>query len=101
MPAASGGLIFISGMGAISGPLITGWFMGMVGPGGFWGFVAILMLLMAAYALYRTTQRASVPVEDTGAYVGVYQAGSPVALEVAQEWAIEAAEDENEETTGA
>ncbi|MGR3661591.1 MAG: MFS transporter [Paracoccaceae bacterium] len=101
MAAASGGLIFINGMGAISGPIITGWFMGLIGPGGFWAFVAILMLLMAAYALYRTTQRAATPVEDTAAYVGVYPAATPVALEVAQEWAIEAAEDENQETTGA
>jgi len=101
MAAASGGLIFINGMGAISGPIITGWFMGLIGPGGFWAFIAILMLLMAAYALYRTTQRAAIPVEDTAAYVGVFPAATPVALEVAQEWAIEAAEDENEETTGA
>ncbi len=28
MAAASGGLIFINGLGAIAGPLITGWLMG-------------------------------------------------------------------------
>ena len=32
MAAASGGLIFINGLGAISGPIVTGWIMGNVGP---------------------------------------------------------------------
>ena len=38
MAAASGGLIFINGLGAIAGPLITGWIMGQIGPGGFYLF---------------------------------------------------------------
>lgn len=100
MPGASGGLIFINGMGAIAGPLITGWMMGQVGPRGFWLFIALLMIALAGYAAYRMTQRASVPVEDSGAYVGVLQSASPVALEAAQEWAIEASEDDNSPATG-
>lgn len=100
MTAASGGLIFINGMGAIAGPLITGWIMGVAGPGGFWLFMAMLMLVMAAYAAYRMTQRPSVPLEDIGAYINVSPAASAVAVEVAQEWAIEAAEEAEEETNG-
>ena len=87
-------------MGAIAGPLITGWMMGLVGPGGFWLFVALLMLAIAGYAAYRMTQRAAMPVEDSGAYVGVLQSVSPVALEAAQEWAIEASDDDTETATG-
>ncbi len=98
MAAASGGLIFINGMGAIAGPLITGWIMGVVGPGGFWLFVAILMLAMAAYATYRMTQRAAIPMADVGAYLNVSPSASAVAVEAAQEWAIEAAEDGETET---
>ncbi len=100
MAAASGGLIFINGMGAIAGPLTTGWMMGITGPGGFWLFIGILMLIMAGYAAYRMTQRAATPVEEASAYVGVSQAGSVVALEAAQEWAVDAAQDHNSETTG-
>ncbi len=34
MAAASGGLLFVNGVGAIVGPVITGWLMGAVGPAG-------------------------------------------------------------------
>ena len=34
MAAASAGLIFLNGFGAIFGPLVTGWMMEQVGPGG-------------------------------------------------------------------
>jgi len=101
MAAASGGLIFINGMGAIAGPLITGWIMGTVGPGGFWLFICVLMFLTAGYAAYRMTQRPATPVNESTAYVGVSPAGSVVALEAAQEWAIETAQDAESETTDA
>lgn len=94
MAAASSGLLFANGLGAIFGSIITGYLMGAVGPaGGFWLFVAFLMLSVAGYALYRMNQRASPSVEETAAYVGVSPVSSPVAVEAAQEWAIEQAED--------
>ncbi|WP_428925530.1 MFS transporter [Marinibacterium sp. SX1] len=98
MPAASGGLIFINGLGAIAGPLITGWLMGpnVVGPSGFFLFIGALLLCVAAYAAYRSTRRPAVPVEDTGAYAAVTQTLTPVAMEVAQEMVIEAEQDGDE-----
>ncbi|WP_170414212.1 MFS transporter [Ruegeria atlantica] len=98
MAAASGGLLFINGLGAIAGPLITGWLMGdaVFGPSGFFLFIAALLVTMAAYAMYRMTQRAAIPIDETGTMSPVYPTASPVALEVAQEVAIEAAEAEQE-----
>ncbi len=98
MAAASGGLVFINGLGAIAGPVITGWLMGdaVFGPQGFFLFIAALLFLMAFYALYRMTQRASVPVDETGTMAAVYPTASPVALEVAQEVAIEADQEEKD-----
>ncbi len=93
MASASGGLIFVNGMGAIGGPIMVGWLMGQIGASGFWLFISVLMLSMAAYAAYRMTQRAAVPVDETNAYVGLMPTASPVAVEAAQEWAIEQAED--------
>ena len=90
MAAASGGLIFINGLGAISGPIITGYMMDVVGPGGFYLFTGVLFLVLVGYAAYRSTQRRSVPVGDTGAYVAVAPSYTAVALESAQEYAIEA-----------
>ncbi|MEL7115316.1 MAG: MFS transporter [Pseudomonadota bacterium] len=93
MASASGGLIFINGLGAISGPILTGWLMETMGAEGFWLFIAVLMLAVASYSLYRMTQRAAVPVDETAAYVAVMPTVTPVAVEAAQEWAIEQAED--------
>ncbi len=99
MAAASGGLIFINGLGAIAGPLVTGWLMGVAGTPGYWLFVATIMLAISGYALYRMTQRAATPVDETAAYVSVMPTSSVVAVEAAQEWAIEHSEavDESQE----
>jgi MFS family permease len=98
MSAASGGLVFINGLGAIAGPVITGWLMGsgVVGPPGFFLFIATLMFAMAVYALYRMSQRAYVPVDETGAIAPIYPTSSPIAMEVAQEVVIEAAQEEQD-----
>ncbi len=97
MAAASGGLVFLNGLGAIAGPLIAGWLMGQAGPGGFWLLIGVLMLALAGYALYRMTQRPATPVEEASAYLGIAPTASVVALEAAQEWALEAAEEDRED----
>ncbi len=48
MAAASAGLIFINGLGAITGPLITGWVMAKIGPPGFFLFMGVLFAALAA-----------------------------------------------------
>lgn len=96
MAAASGGLVFVNGLGAIVGPVLTGWLMGLFGPDAFWLYAALLMVAVSGYSLYRMTQRAAVPVDETAAYVSVMPTASPVALEAAQEWAIEQSEAEEE-----
>ncbi|MCP5076074.1 MAG: MFS transporter [Rhodobacteraceae bacterium] len=94
MAAASGGLIFVNGIGAITGPLIVGWTMTHWGANSFFGFIGVVMGLMALYAIYRMSQRAAPSVEDTTAYTPVAPSSSPVAVEVAQEIAIELAIEE-------
>jgi len=94
MAAAAGGLVFINGLGAITGPLITGWLMGVVGPGGFFVFLAGLLFGLALYGAYRTTQRAAPAIEDTGSYSPVLPSASPVAVELAQEVFIDSALEE-------
>ncbi len=97
MAAASGGLVFINGMGAIAGPLITGWLMSanVFGPPGFFLFMAILLLAMSTYAAFRMTRRAAVPIEDTGTFSPVTPILTPVGLEYAQEVAIEADQEDD------
>ncbi len=94
MAGASGGLIFINGLGAIGGPLITGWAMDVVGPSGFFWFTLILFILLVAYGSYRATQRSTIAVEDTSIYVPVSPTVGAMAVEVAQDIAIEEARDD-------
>lgn len=97
MAAASGGLVFINGVGAIAGPLFVGWMMGAFGPDAFFLYIAGLLAVMSGYAFYRTFRRESPNVEDTGVYAPVFATSSPVALEVAQEYAIYAEQEAEEQ----
>lgn len=97
MAAASGGMVFVSGLGAISGPIVTGWLMTTVGPGAFFGLIGALMIAIAVYAAFRMTQRASPSVDDTAGFQAIMPSSSPVFVEVAQEIAIENAIEEQME----
>ncbi|MGX0877355.1 MFS family permease [Roseovarius sp. MBR-154] len=95
MAAAAGGMVFINGLGAIAGPLMVGWMMGVMGPGGYFLYIAVLMFAMVGYAFYRMTQRAAPTVSQTESYTPVSPSSSPMAVEFAQEVAIETAQEEN------
>ncbi|MFN4192981.1 MAG: MFS transporter [Tabrizicola sp.] len=89
MAGASAGLIFLNGFGAVFGPTATGWMMEQVGPSGFFLFIGLLYVVLAAYALYRMTRRAAPTV--TGAFRSVSPGASPLAVEAVLE---EAAKDD-------
>ncbi len=93
MTAASGGLLFINGVGAIAGPLLTGWIMETVGPEGFFLYLTILSALLAAYAAWRMTQSIAVPIDETRSYAPILPTVSPVAMKVAQEVIIDSGQD--------
>lgn len=57
MAGASAGLMFINGLGAIGGPVATGWFMHRFGPSGYFLFMAILFFGITTYALWRMSRR--------------------------------------------
>ena len=83
MAAASGGLIFINGVGAISGPMLTGWAMSWFGPRGFFIYITFILGVLSLYALYRMTVRSATSVEDSESYTPVLPTAGPVAIEVA------------------
>lgn len=96
MAAASGGLVFVSGVGAIGGPLAAGWVMEQVGGAGYFWFLGSLLLSLTIYAGWRMTRRpvgAATPSENTS-YAPVPVTASPVAAELAQEVYIESELDE-------
>ncbi len=92
MPAASGGLVFTFGLGAIAGPLVAGWAMQRLGPFAFWLVLGATFGAIALYALYRMTRRSTVPISETESYLGVLPTATPVAVEAAGVWAADQAE---------
>lgn len=83
MAAASAGLLFINGVGAITGPLITGWLMSTLGPDGFWVYIGALLLALALYTGYRRTRRPT-PVQDQN-FAVIAPSATPLAVEAALE----------------
>jgi MFS family permease len=96
MASASGGLIFLTGIGAIFGPSIVGWLLDAYGAASYFWFIGSVMAIMGSYALYRMTQTSSTAVEDTSTYAPITPTSTPIAMELAQEYAIEMALEEEE-----
>jgi MFS family permease len=88
MAAASGGLLFINGTGAMLGPLLIGFLLTQFGDWGFFGYVGGIFALMAGYAAWRMTRRAA-PEETATPYTAVLATASPVALELSRGVAVE------------
>jgi len=78
MPAASAGLIFLNGFGAIFGPLVAGWLMGQIGARGYFLIMAVLFAALASYAAWRASRRAA-PLEPSG-YTGLTPTASSLAV---------------------
>ncbi len=83
MAGASAGLMFINGLGAISGPLITGWLMAQIGPDGFFVFIAVLFLVLAVYTGWRMTQRHAPSVHTS--FTAITPSVSVIGIEAALE----------------
>lgn len=98
MPAASGGLVFINGLGAVAGPMIIGWLMSdqLFGPAGYFLFMTALFAAIALYAAYRATQRPTVDLDTTGPMAVMAPTSTAVAAEWAQEYIIETELEEQE-----
>lgn len=85
MAGASGGLLFMNGIGAIAGPLVLGWMMDLAGPPGFFLFIAGLCGLLVVYALWRMTRRTAPGAADKGGFVVLTPTVSAATLDAAFE----------------
>ncbi|MGJ8605858.1 MAG: MFS transporter [Marivita sp.] len=99
MPAASGGLVLIFGIGAILGPLVAGAAMERLGPSAFWMVLSATFTAVALYSAYRMTQRPPIAAADTDSYLGVLPTASAVVVEAAGAWAAEQAEIDRDTNT--
>ncbi|WP_299817242.1 MFS transporter [uncultured Jannaschia sp.] len=81
MASASARLLFVNGVGAIGGPILTGWLMSVAGPGGFFLFIGALMAALAGYAIWRMRRRAVQVVDESADYVVLSPMGvTPVTI---------------------
>ncbi|WP_209424800.1 MFS transporter [Pararhodobacter sp. SW119] len=85
MAGASGGLLFLNGVGAVAGPLVLGWLMSAVGPSGFFLFVAVLSAMLVGYGFWRMSRRAAPEIADQGSYTPLTPGASVVTLDAAFE----------------
>ena len=96
MAGASAGLLFVSGIGAILGPLAIGALLSAFGPAGFWMFSAAVLAAISLYAAWRMTRRQSAYAAEEDyepvSYAPIGPAATVVAHELAQDYYIEEAE---------
>jgi MFS family permease len=100
MAAAAGGLLFINGFGAMTGPIIVGYAMTELGIE--WFFITLFLLFSAIciYGIYRISQRAHVVVEQPAPYLPISARTSTLAtgfaIDAIEEDALEALEESEE-----
>lgn len=79
MAAASSGMLFLNGFGAVFGPLVAGGVMHVLGSAGYFLFIGLLFAALAGYTSWRMRRRVA-PVE-TGGYAGLAPLAQTVAVE--------------------
>jgi MFS family permease len=85
MASASGRLIFLNGVGAIGGPLMTGWMMEVVGPRGFFVFIGVLLSLLLVYGIYRSFRRPAPAASVTSSFAPITQSSTAISVTAAGE----------------
>ena len=85
MAAASGGLLFINGFGAMSGPIVVGWAMSNYGIEWFFISIAVLLGLICVYGLYRMTQRPHLIEDEPAPFLPISSRTGVIATEMALE----------------
>jgi len=64
----SSGLLVVNGAGAMIGPVLSGFLIDGMGPGGFFLSLALAFGLFGGYAAWRITQREAVPADEMTDY---------------------------------
>lgn len=67
----SAGLVLVWGAGAAAGPIIASGVMEGIGYWGLFLYLSVILVLLAAFALFRMTRRPAVPVEEQAPYVAM------------------------------
>ncbi len=96
MAAGASGFIFVNGLGAITGPFLVGWLMDFIGPYGFFIYIAAIMASLAIFCTFRIAMRQHSDTLEAMPYAPVSAAATPMAADMAQEYAIDIQTNEEE-----
>lgn len=99
MSAGAGCLVFVNGVGAIGGPLIVGGMMSIFGPSGFFAYIFAVTALLAGFVIARINIRPTVQIDDPAAFSYVVQGSSPVAADMAQDFAVTQLESQEDDSS--
>ena len=78
MVGAGSRLVLASGIGAVSGPLLAAVGMGVIGPAGFFWFLALVNLAIAVYSAWRLTRRR--PTDTPSLFTTIAPRGTSVLV---------------------
>ena len=84
MPAASGGLIFLAGMGSCLMPILCGYLIKSYGPSMFFLLIMLLFLLICIYGLYRMSMRSTSEQVSATTQVALNTQITPIAVDIVQ-----------------
>jgi MFS family permease len=88
---ASGTLVLAAGVGSAFGPVTAGLMMTVIGPAGFFWWLAAIHAAIGLFAIWRMTRRRALPSAEQGAYVAMPPRATPTASALRAE-ALEAEE---------
>ncbi|PIW26758.1 MAG: MFS transporter [Rhodospirillales bacterium CG15_BIG_FIL_POST_REV_8_21_14_020_66_15] len=72
-------LILVFSIGAVAGPLLASGVVELAGPNSFFAYSALVHVLTAAFAFYRTQRRAALPAEEKEDFIPVPRASPEIA----------------------
>ena len=78
--SASGSIIFINGIGGLSGPILSAQAMKFLGPNSLYYFIAFVYSLMAIFTYYRISVRPPIVIEEQSEPVAVVMQTSQVIV---------------------
>ena len=81
--AASAGLVFVGGLGAVTGPLLCSAIMSLVGPVGFLMFLTANHGAVTTYGLWRMIRRDPVPLEEQRQYAAMAPRAGAISAAIA------------------
>lgn len=83
--AASSSAILVNGVGAALGPLIVSVFMSTLGTQVYFPLISGVFLWLFLYAVYRTSKREAVPLEEQGDHVSMPLRPTPISMTITEE----------------